>query len=1260
MLRSFKKKQILSLLIASAMTFSLVTPVTAKADTTGSNSNQVDLQILTTTDAHGRFLPYDYAINATDTTGSLAQVATVVKQLRAKNPNTIVVDAGDIIQDNSESLFLDGSTNPMMLAMNEIGYDTLTLGNHEFNYGMSTLKKVISQFKGTVLCGNVYNTDGSRLAAPYTVVDKGGVKVGIIGMTTPNITKWDGPNLEGYKVTNPIDETKAAVAELKKQNVDLIVAVDHMGEGEEYNASGSGAMDVLDQCPEINAFVAAHFHNEIAGDYFYNHKVYSLNKAKNTVTVTAMDGTTSAGTVEEFNTAKASGTVIVEAGKGGKDVGQVNFTLTKNAQGKYEVSNKATDVSATLYNMSPKGGTTVESDPALVAKLSSFNQKAIDDANSVIGTLKGGDLVSANEISGIEQAKLQPTAMIDLINKVQMYYGEKVANHKIDVSSAAAFKDGANIKEGSIKKSGTADIYKFDNTLYVVKITGSQLKKYMEWSASYYNKFNPGDLTVSFNKSIPGYNYDMFTGVKYKVDISKDNGSRIVDLTKMDGTPIQDSEVLYMSVNNYRAGTQLLSRGTVFGANDTLPTLVGKSEQTQGLGDGRIRDLIGSYIKDVKGGTITPESDNNWSVIGNSWNSHERALAVKYINNGTISLAGIAGEQTSNNSKSVTWDDVKKAMNPNGNKVIDIVSFNDLHGTVEEQGKNIGMGKLAQAIKEYKQANPNTVVVSGGDSYQGSAMSNLTHGAPVSAMMKEVGVVASAVGNHEFDWGTQWISKWAQDGNFDFLASNIYSKTTGKPADFAKPYKIVTVNGVKVGFVGLSTPETAFKTKPENVADLEFRDPAKAAKEWADKLKSGTLPEGKADVVIALTHMGSAQDATTGNITGEVVDSGLCNVDSIDAVISAHTHQPVCGTVNNKPVVQGYYNGRDLADLSIEIDSNTGKLIKITPSVDKLYARTATLAADKTATDTFNAYKTQVAPILEKVEGVTDTELTYDAYGYKGTSVLGKWACDVMRNAAGTQIGITNGGGLRCPIPAGKITMGTLYQVMPFDNTLVKMNLKGSDLKKVIENGIANSNIGWVQVSGLKVYYDAAKPQGDRITAMVLDNGTKIDMNGTYSVVTNDFMATGGDNYDFKAGQNVVDTGIPIRDSLASALEALNGKHLVVNYSDSLINGAAPVVNPTKPTENPTKPSDNNNTKPSDNNNTKPNNNNNTKPNTNNTTTTKVVPAATKTVAQAGSLPKTGSEVDTNAIAGFGAIALMLGCALTVSYRKNRKEEEAA
>lgn len=679
MTKIFKMKKFIACMLTLMLVSAVIGPYIAKADTTPAApqpvvnltgdaaaaktaANQVALQILATSDSHGRFLPYDYAINSPNTLGSLAQISTAVNQFKSKNPdNTIIVDAGDIIQDNSASLFLNDKENPMVLAMNQIGYDTITLGNHEFNYGIPVLQKIMKQFKGTVLGGNVYYANGKRLAAPYAIVERSGVKVGIIGMVTPNITKWDASNLKGYKVTNPVDETKAAVEELKAKGADVIVAVQHMGETGEYGTAGSGALEVLDKCPGIDAFVAAHFHNKIAGDYFYNHYIYSLNTKTNAVTVAAADGTTKDGTMDAYNEAKAKGTVIVEPYKWGQSLSQINITVTKNADGKFEIANKATDITSAIYDMSNKATGTVDSDPNLVSKLQSYNKRAIDDANSPIGTLKDGNLAPDNEVKGIEQAKLQPTAMIELINRVQMKYGKMIAKHDIDVSSAAAFKDGQNIKEGQIKKCDTANIYQFDNTLYVLKITGSQLKKYMEWSANYYNKYNTGDLTVSFNKSIPGYNYDMFYGVKYQIDISKDPGSRITNLTKMDGTPIKDTDVLYMTVNNYRASTQLLSAGPVFKTGESLPTLVGKSEQTVGLGDGRVRDLIGRYIQESKDKTITPECSDNWSIIGNNWDKDQRAEAVKLINDGTISLAGIAGEQTSSNSKSVTWDDVQKA-----------------------------------------------------------------------------------------------------------------------------------------------------------------------------------------------------------------------------------------------------------------------------------------------------------------------------------------------------------------------------------------------------------------------------------------------------------------------------------------------------------------------------------------------------------------------------------------------------------------------
>lgn len=492
-------------------------------------------------------------------------------------------------------------------------------------------------------------------------------------------------------------------------------------------------------------------------------------------------------------------------------------------------------------------------------------------------------------------------------------------------------------------------------------------------------------------------------------------------------------------------------------------------------------------------------------------------------------------------------------------KSIQIVYINDFHGSVDAGGKNPGMVKLAGRLKEIKAENTanntNTLFLAGGDLFQGSAASNLTYGAMVNDFLKEVGLTASAIGNHEFDWGTDRIAKWAADGNYKFLASNIYDKTTGLPVTWADPYQIVTVDGVKIGLIGLTTPETAFKTLPENVKDIEFKDPNTCGTYWAKLLKSTK----QADIVIALTHLGAAQDAATKVITGEAADLANAPDSGIDAILCAHTHMDVCGTVNNIPVVQAYYNGRNIGKLNITV--NTEGKVAIVPAAEKLYDSKGYLAAlpDDAATKTiYDNYMADLSDTLNKPVGKTATDLSHDKSA--GVSVLGEWTCEVMAKKAGTQIGITNGGGLRTSIKAGDITMGNLYEVMPFDNTLYKMDLKGSDLKRVIENGIMNTTVGWVQLYGVKVYYDEDKAAGDRITAMYLLDGTKIDMNKYYSVVTNDFMFTGGDNYDFTGAKNAVNTNLPIRDAMVEALEPTLTTPLNYKYQNLLLDEPAPAA----------------------------------------------------------------------------------------------------
>ena len=567
------------------------------ATTDGQETRQ--LQLLVTSDMHGKFLPYDYALNAEDASGSCAQLTSAVRALRRED--AIVLDGGDIIQDNGAELFLSDSLHPMMLAMNYIGYDAWTVGNHEFDYGTDVLQAVIPQNNAQLLCGNVYNPDGEPLGADYCVLQRDGIKIGVIGMVTPNITRWDAAALKGWIVTNPVEETRAAIAELKDE-VDVLIALVHMDVYNEYDTYGSGAYDLANACPELDLIIAAHGHQAI----------------------------------EDFT---VNGVPILENRNACATLGEVLLDLVRTEDGW-----KVASTSVTLHDVS-----SYAPDEELTALLQPYHERAIAYAESVIGTLDADSLAAPSEIADIPTAFIEDTALVDLINEVQLYYsGAKV-------SATALGATNANIYRGDIRRCDMSLIYKYANSLYTVEMTGWQLKRWMEWSASYYNTFHEGDLTVSFNPDIRYYLYDMFSGVSYDIDISEEPGSRIKNLTWPDGTPVKDDEVFTVAVNHYRAGSALTTSGTIFGEEEELPKIL----EIDVCGNiGGIRDLICDYIINVKGGVITAECDHNWQLTGISWDEdlHEKAVAL--IREGKLSVPAATDGRTLN-VKSITVEDLR-------------------------------------------------------------------------------------------------------------------------------------------------------------------------------------------------------------------------------------------------------------------------------------------------------------------------------------------------------------------------------------------------------------------------------------------------------------------------------------------------------------------------------------------------------------------------------------------------------------------------
>ena len=540
----------------------------------------MDLQILATSDTHGKFDPWDYAANKEDTTGSVAQQATAIKQLRTAD--TLVIDAGDTIQGNSSQLFLEDDVHPMVAAMNAIGYDVWVTGNHEYNYGMDTLQKIMAEQNAKVLTGNVYAPDGTPLADGYTIVRKKDLKIGLIGMVTPNITRWDAVNLTGWTVTNPVDECRKIIDQIKDQ-VDVLIGVMHMDTENEYGVYGSGVTDLANACPEFDVIIAAHGHKEIPG--------------------------------EEIN-----GVLVIENKNAGATMSEIHLQLQRQWNGRWKVVGRSSE-SLQIANYEP--------DPELVALLAPYDERAKADAVIPIGELRGGNMAPDNEIENIPSPMVQDTALLDFINEVQLYYTGA------QVSATAMTSMTGQMREGTIRKCDLTSIYTYENTLYKLQMNGAQLRDYMEWSAAFFKTWQPGDLTIAFDPSTRYYLYDAFEGVNYEIDISQEPGNRILNLTWPDGTPVTDTDVFTIAVNNYRATTQLLIAADIFAPGEPLPQML----EMDVRGDlGGIRELLGEYIQTVKGGVIEPKVNNNWKILGNNWDAAKHSEAVARLRDGSLTL----------------------------------------------------------------------------------------------------------------------------------------------------------------------------------------------------------------------------------------------------------------------------------------------------------------------------------------------------------------------------------------------------------------------------------------------------------------------------------------------------------------------------------------------------------------------------------------------------------------------------------------------
>lgn len=558
-------KKLTAAILALSMCFGMVGTGFAQESSSKSKSDK-KITILGTSDIHGVFVPWDYASDTEDKSGSLSQITKIIKDTKKENPNTIVVDAGDLIQGNFVETFKNEEKSPMVQGLNEAKYDLWVPGNHEFNFGMDVLKKNIDQFKGTTLAGNLYNKkDNSRYLPAYKIIEKDGVKIGFIGMTTPLISQFEAgtDHLDGLDVKMPVEETKKVIKELDGK-VDVIVGIMHMGENNENGIAGTGVTDIAKACPEIDVILAGHMHVKID------------KKEIGTTIVT-----------EPYKYGKAVSRIDLEfATKDGK-----NVLVSKES--------KALDVSKT------------ESDKDMEKLYAPYHEKLRKDANEVIGKVVGGDMVpKAGILPNLPVVQIQDTPLATFFQEVCQYYS------KADVIALQIDTDNAKMDQGEIKKKDIANNYRYaGGEVSVYEFTGKDLKDYMEWSAAYFDKYEKNDTTIKFNKERRAEKYstnDFFSGVTYKIDLTKEVGNRIVDLKFADGKEVKADSKFKIGMNSYRLERLVKKGGALEGR--TFKKIWSSEEEFNGEA-GTIRNLAIKYIKEVKKGVIEAKNDNNWELI---------------------------------------------------------------------------------------------------------------------------------------------------------------------------------------------------------------------------------------------------------------------------------------------------------------------------------------------------------------------------------------------------------------------------------------------------------------------------------------------------------------------------------------------------------------------------------------------------------------------------------------------------------------------
>lgn len=1153
----------------------LLLPALARAE-------EARVVVLHTTDLHGALTAFDYAADRPAPRG-LVRIASLVAAARRDTVPVLLLDAGDAIHGGPlVTAHRDGgrrAPEPMMTAMSRMGYDAMAVGNHEFSDGPEAREAARKAATFPWLSANVTNTGGAPPFTPSLVKSAGRVRVGIVGITTPAVPSLeDSSTWRGLSFGDPVAAASAEAKRLREaERCDVVILLAHTGL-ESDSAARSGATPDEDWgrrlarlVPDVDVIVLGHTHRSIGST--------EVNKV-----------------------------LLTQAGSFGRALGRVDLTLARpTADARWAVTARRarvipiTDTTAVDSDLAAFAEPYHAATRAALAETVATAPRAVatPDGRFADGPLwelihrvqleaTGADVSLAALNDPAQSIAAGPVTLRDVsrlypydntLGVIELTGAELKATleHSARALAPYGFERGARLDAPDVPGFQFDSAEGVEYTIDLTRPLGERVSdltfqgqplaadRRLRVAVNSYRLNGGGGYAAvrsarrlsRIDRPVAGLIADHLRKLKRLDGAYAPNWSLIPDyatrperglidlLVRREALARDEARRVRPDARATRAEFAVaLARAFGWRAKKPSGAFVALPEPVAAAYDALLeRRVLSSAASEAKlsaaplmlGAALDwcerAARAEKYALAPKRDDSFRRGLVTGLSGGGFASLDTLTRAQALGIVANLRYPTLR------------VLETTDFHGAILSTARERntdrpvgGSAVLAAHIHKLRAENPEgTVLLDGGDCFQGTMISNLQFGRPVVEQMNALGYQAAAIGNHEFDWSADTLVNRVRAMKYAELGANMVERKSGQLPEWARSDTSFARRGLQIGVMGLCYRFTPSVTLAKHVEHLRFEDDSATAAKLVPRLRANS------HVVLSVGHVSAESNDRREAVRGDLKRLAA-GVPGVDLWLGGHSHNLVNDRVNGVPLMIAGSHGQYVAVCDLVVDPVARKVVESWPELKATYVDEVT--PDSAMLARVQRWNAGVAPIASQKLG---ENLRRMGRNRGGEAVLGNFVCDAIRRAAGVDIAFQNSGGLRADLPEGAVTKGTIYEVMPFDNTVFTLDLTGAEIRLALEQGLRRGRV--TQVSGIRYAFDLTRPEMDRVVTLADSSGAPLDPAKTYRLAVNDFMATGGDDYDvLSKGANRTNTGITVRELLEEYVVATTREGKALDY----------------------------------------------------------------------------------------------------------------